>query len=112
MNADSNKKHGLKEKIEEIGLTASVQDTTMKDHEKTARSKVSNTRKGAMKRIVMHFSPSLMAGKTRSKHNMWKLRVSTNTALLRKKLLKKSAVEVLSPIHQRFEHKYVSGIYN
>lgn len=42
---------------------------------------------------------------------MWWLRFSANTALVRKKLLKKLAVEVLSPIHQRFEHKYVSGIY-
>lgn len=60
----------------------------------------------------MLVSPSLMIGKTRSKYNMWKLRFSANTALVRKKLLKKLAVEVLSPIHQRFEHKYVSGIYN
>lgn len=50
--------------------------------------------------------------KTRSKYNMQKLRVSTNTAMLWKKVLKKLAREVLSPIHQRFEYKCVSGIYN
>lgn len=33
MNVDSTKKHGLKEKVEEIGVTASVKDITMKDHE-------------------------------------------------------------------------------
>lgn len=66
MNADSNKKHGLKEKVEEIGVTASAKDTTMKDHEEKARSKVCKIRKDIIKRIAMHFSPALMAGKTRS----------------------------------------------
>ncbi|RMC11647.1 hypothetical protein DUI87_11769 [Hirundo rustica rustica] len=40
MNADSIKKHGLKEKVEEIGVTASGKDTTMKDYEEKARSKI------------------------------------------------------------------------
>lgn len=56
---------------------------------------------------------SIFSGrKTRSKYNMQKLRVSTDTAIPSKKLLKKLLGEVLSPIHQRFEHKCVSGICN
>lgn len=44
MNVDSTKKHGLKEKVEEIGVTESVKDITMNDHEEKARSKVCKIR--------------------------------------------------------------------
>lgn len=66
MNADSTKQRGLKEKVEEIGLTASGKEITMKDHDGKARSKVCKIREDVIKRIAMHFSPALMVGKTRS----------------------------------------------